>query len=44
VIGVEGTPLRGTNATTMDRLKRVMIDKLTGNIAYSVLSTFVSAE
>jgi len=41
---VEGTLLRSTNGTTMGRIKRVMINNLTGNIAYSVLSTFVSAE
>ena len=35
---VEGTPVRSTDGTTMGTIKRVMIDKLTGNIAYSVLS------
>jgi PRC-barrel domain len=31
---VEGTPVRGTDGT----IERVMIDKLTGNVAYAVLS------
>jgi PRC-barrel domain protein len=35
---VEGTPVRSTDGTAMGTIKRVMIDKRTGNIAYSVLS------
>jgi uncharacterized protein YrrD len=35
---VEGTPVRGTDGTTIGTIERVMIDKLTGNVAYIVLS------
>ena len=35
---VEGTPVRSTGGTTIGTIERVMIDKLTGNVAYSVLS------
>jgi PRC-barrel domain len=35
---VEGTPVRGTDGTTIGTIERVMIDKLTGNVAYAVLS------
>jgi sporulation protein YlmC with PRC-barrel domain len=35
---VEGTPVRSTDGTTIGTIERVMIDKLTGNVAYSVLS------
>ena len=35
---VEGTPVRSTDGTTIGTIDRVMIDKLTGNVAYSVLS------
>lgn len=34
---VEGTPVRGTDGTTIGAIERVMIDKLTGNVAYAVL-------
>jgi|SRR5690349_2615458 hypothetical protein len=34
---VEGTPVRATNGTTIGTIERVMIDKLTGNVAYAVL-------
>jgi hypothetical protein len=34
----EGTPVHSTDGTTMGIIKRVLIDKRTGNIAYSVLS------
>jgi PRC-barrel domain len=34
---VEGTPVRCTDGTTLGTIERVMIDKLTGNIAYAVL-------
>ena len=40
---VEGTPVRSTDGTVMGIIKRVMIDKRTGNIAYSVLSLNGSA-
>lgn len=40
---VEGTPVRSTDGTAMGTIKRVMIDKRTGNIAYSVLSLNNSA-
>ena len=40
---VEGTPVRSTDGTAMGTIKRVMIDKRTGNIAYSVLSLNGSA-
>ena len=35
---VEGTPVRGTDGTTIGTIERVMIDKLTGNVACAVLS------
>ena len=35
---VEGTPVRSTHGTTISTIERVMIDKLTGNVAYAVLS------
>jgi hypothetical protein len=35
---VEGTTVRSTDGTTIGRIERVMIDKLTGNGAYAVLS------
>jgi hypothetical protein len=35
---VEGTPVRGRDGTTIGTIERVMIDKLTGNVAYAVLS------
>jgi PRC-barrel domain len=35
---VEGTPVSGTDGTTIGTIERVMIDKLTGNVAYAVLS------
>ena len=35
---VEGTPVHSTDGTTIGTIDRVMIDKLTGNVAYSVLS------
>ena len=35
---VEGTPVRNTDGTTIGTIDRVMIDKLTGNVAYAVLS------
>jgi hypothetical protein len=35
---VEGTRVRRTDGTTIGTIERVMIDELTGNIAYSVLS------
>jgi PRC-barrel domain protein len=35
---VEGTTVRSTDGTTIGRIERVMIDKLTGNVAYAVLS------
>ena len=35
---VEGTPVRGTDGATIGTIERVMIDKLTGNVAYAVLS------
>jgi hypothetical protein len=35
---VEGTPVRSTDGTTIGTIERVMIDKLTGNVAYAVLS------
>jgi hypothetical protein len=35
---VEGTPVRGTDGATIGTIERVMIDKLTGNGAYAVLS------
>ena len=34
---VEGTPVRGTDGTTIGAIERVMVDKLTGNVAYAVL-------
>ena len=35
---VEGTPVRGTDGAKIGTIERVMIDKLTGNVAYAVLS------
>jgi PRC-barrel domain len=35
---VEGTPVRGTNGAAIGTIERVMIDKITGNVAYAVLS------
>jgi PRC-barrel domain len=35
---VEGTPVRGTDGGTIGTIERVMIDKITGNVAYAVLS------
>ncbi len=35
---VEGTPVRGTDGATIGTIERVMIDKITGNVAYAVLS------
>ena len=35
---VEGTPVRGTDGATIGTIERVMVDKLTGNVAYAVLS------
>jgi hypothetical protein len=35
---VEGTPVRSTDGITIGTIERVMIDKLTGNVVYSVLS------
>ena len=35
---VEGTPVRGTDGATIGTIERVMIDKLTANVAYAVLS------
>src|SRR5215471_15536774 len=35
---VEGTPVRSTDGTTIGTIERVMIDKLTGDVAYAVLS------
>jgi hypothetical protein len=35
---VEGTPVRSTDGTTIGTIDRVMINKLTGNVAYAVLS------
>src|SRR5262249_10761144 len=35
---VEGTPVRSTDGSMIGTIERVMIDKLTGNIAYAVLS------
>jgi hypothetical protein len=35
---VEGTPVRRPNGDKVGEIKRVMIDKLSGNVAYAVLS------
>jgi hypothetical protein len=35
---VEGTPVRSADGTTIGTIERVMIDKLSGNVAYAVLS------
>jgi len=35
---VEGTPVRGTDGATIGTIERVMIDKLSGNVVYAVLS------
>src|SRR5262249_56955943 len=34
----EGTAVRGTDGATIGTIEGVMIDKLTGNVAYAVLS------
>jgi hypothetical protein len=34
---VEGTPVRSTDGTRVGTIERVMIDKLTGNVAYAVM-------
>jgi hypothetical protein len=35
---VEGTQVRSTDGSTIGTIERVMIDKITGNVAYAVLS------
>jgi hypothetical protein len=35
---VEGTPVRRPNGDTVGEIKRLMIDKVSGNVAYAVLS------
>jgi sporulation protein YlmC with PRC-barrel domain len=35
---VEGTPVRSTDGSTIGTIERVMIDKLSGSVAYAVLS------
>jgi sporulation protein YlmC with PRC-barrel domain len=35
---VEGTPVRSTDGTPIGTIERVMIDKVTGSVAYAVLS------
>src|ERR1700730_263390 len=35
---VEGTPVSSADGTTIGTIERVMIDKLSGNVAYAVLS------
>jgi hypothetical protein len=35
---VEGTPVRRTGGEKIGTIERLMIDKLTGNVAYAVLS------
>jgi PRC-barrel domain len=35
---VEATPVHGTDGATIGTIERVMIDKITGNVAYAVLS------
>lgn len=35
---VEGTQVRSTDGSTIGAIERVMIDKITGNVAYAVLS------
>ena len=35
---VEGTPVRRPNGQKIGSIQRLMIDKLTGNVAYAVLS------
>jgi hypothetical protein len=35
---VEGTPVGSTNGSTIGTIERVMIDKLSGSVAYAVLS------
>jgi hypothetical protein len=35
---VEGTPVRSTDGTPIGTIERLMIDKVTGNVAYAVLS------
>jgi hypothetical protein len=35
---VEGTQVRNTDGSTIGTIERVMIDKITGNVAYAVLS------
>jgi hypothetical protein len=36
---VEGTLVRSTTGSTIGTIERVMIDKITGNVAYAVLRT-----
>ena len=36
---IEGTPVRNTDGVRIGRVKRLMIDKFTGNVAYAVLSS-----
>jgi hypothetical protein len=35
--GVEGAPVRSSDGTRIGTIERLMIDKLTGNVAYAVL-------
>ena len=35
---VEGAPVRGTDGATIGTIERVMIDKLSGDVVYAVLS------
>src|SRR5436190_10675271 len=35
---VEGTPVRRSNGSKVGTIERLMIDKLSGNVAYAVLS------
>ena len=41
---VEGTPVRSTDGTPIGTIERVMIDKVTGIVAYAVLSPHGSVE
>jgi sporulation protein YlmC with PRC-barrel domain len=36
---IEGAPVRNTDGVRIGMVKRLMIDKLTGNVAYAVLSS-----
>jgi hypothetical protein len=36
---VEGTPVRSTEGIDIGTIKRLMIDKLTGNVAYAILAS-----